>query len=177
MAREGPLARPSSCCSDALPRGRRGLASDRRGAIAVETALSFSLVLLPLFLGAADVAVLLATRFRLEAAVRNAVFYAYSSAANAQSVTGIENAATSGYGSGGPALTVATPTFAYYCIEANGTEATGTEESGSSASCPTGQSLATWLTVSVSASASLPVTIAPFPATVPLGASATVRVN
>jgi hypothetical protein len=116
-------------------------------------------------------------QFRLEEAVRNAVFFAYSSAANAASVSGIENAATSGYGSGGPALTVASPSFAYYCIAPNGTEATGTAETSASASCPSGQSLATWLTVSVSATVSLPVSTAPFPESVPLGAAATVRVN
>ena len=109
--------------------------------------------------------------------MRNAVFYAYSSASNAESVSGIENAATSGYGSGGPALTVATPAYSYDCIAPTGTEATGTAESSSSASCPTGQSLATWLTVSVSATVSLPVSIAPFPASMPLDASATVRIN
>ena len=153
------------------------LAADRRAAVAVESALTFSLILLPLFLGAADAAVLLAVQFRLEEAVHNALFYAYASAANATSPSGIENAATEGYGSDGPALTVATPSYAYYCIEPDGTEATGTEENSSSASCPSGQSLATWLTVTVSATVSLPVSIAPFPDSVPLSAGATVRVN
>lgn len=156
--------------------GRR-LAADRRAAVAVESALTFSLVLVPLFLGAADAAVLLAAQFRLEAAVHNALFYAYASAANATNPAGIENAATEGYGSGGPTLTVATPSYAYDCIAPDGTEATGTEESSSSASCPSGQSLATWLTVSVSATVSLPVSIAPFPDGVKLAASATVRVD
>jgi Flp pilus assembly protein TadG len=156
--------------------GRR-LAADRRAAVAVESALTFGLILVPLFLGAADAAVLLAAQSRLEAAVHSALFYAYASAANATSPSGIENAATEGYGSFGPALTVATPAYAYYCIEPNGTEATGTEEGSSSASCPSGQSLATWLTVSVSATVSLPVSIAPFPDSVKLAASATVRVD
>lgn len=156
---------------------RRSLLGDRRGVIAVETALTFSLFFIPLFLGGADVAVLMATQVQLQAAVRNELFYAYSSSSNAMDTAGIEAAATAAYGTGGPTLSVATPTYAYYCIAPNGTEATGTAESSSSATCPSGESLATWLTVSVSATVSLPVSTAPFSNTVPLGASATVRVN
>jgi Flp pilus assembly protein TadG len=155
----------------------RGVLADLRGAVAVESALTFSLLLLPLFLGGADVAMLMGTQLRLQAAVRNAVFYAYASSSNATDATAIENAATAGYGSGGPTLTVATPSYAYYCIAPTGTEATGTAESSSSANCPSGQSLATWLTVSVSATVALPFTVAPFAASMPLSAGATVRVN
>ena len=158
-------------------RCRRAVIADRLGAVAVESALTFSLLLLPLFLGGADVAMLMSTHLRLQAAVRNALFYAYASSTNAADPTGIESAATTGYGSGGPTLTVATPSYAYYCVAPTGTEATGTAESSSSASCPSGQSLATWLTVSVSATVALPFTIAPFAANMPLSASATVRVN
>ena len=156
---------------------RRSLLGDRRGVIAVETALTFSLFFLPLFLGGADVAVLMGTQLQLQAAVRNEIFYAYSSSSNATNTAGIEAAATVAYGTGGPTLSVATPTYAYYCIAPNGTEATGAAESSSSVTCPNGETLATWLTVSVSATASLPVSIAPFSATMPLSASATVRVN
>lgn len=145
--------------------------------IAVETALVFSLFFVPLLLGSADAAMLMKTEVQLEGAVRSAVFFAYSSSPNATDRAGVANAARVGYGSGGPALSVAAPTYAYYCILPTGTEASGTPVASAAASCPSGQSVGTWISVSVTADVSLPVSIAPFPASVPLRAGATVRIS
>lgn len=156
---------------------RRRFGADRRGVVAVETALVFGLFFVPLFLGGADAAMLMKTEVQLEGAVRSAVFFAYSSSANANDAAGVENAARVGYGSGGPALSVAAPMYAYYCITPTGTEASGTAVASATVSCPSGQSVGTWISISVTAEVTLPVSIAPFPASVPLSAGATVRVG
>lgn len=145
--------------------------------VAVETALVFSLLFVPLFLGGADAAMLMKTEVQLESAVRSAVFFAYSSSANANDPAGVENAARVGYGSGGPALSVAAPAYAYYCIPPTGTGASGTAVPSATAICPSGESVGTWISVSVSTDVTLPVSIAPFAASVPLSAGATVRVG
>ncbi|MBU6498791.1 MAG: pilus assembly protein [Rhodospirillales bacterium] len=148
----------------------------RRGAVAVETALVLLLVLLPLFAAGWDFAVVLTLQSRLDAALAGGLFVAYTGGANASSTTGVTNAAASAYGAATPSLATNAASLGYACIAPTGTRPSALSATVP-ASCPSGQSVATYLTVTVGASASLPLPIPVLAGTVPLARSGVVRVN
>lgn len=137
-----------------------------------------SLLLLPLLLGLWDYSVVLSVQARLDTALHAAMDYALATDANATDVSGIAQAANAAYGTTGPAPTIATPTVSYYCVSTDpaGTMATGAAASAG-ASCGSNQTLATYVTLSLAATVSLPLAIPGLGDTFPLGDNATVRVE
>src|SRR5579875_361443 len=98
---------------------RRTRHEDRRGSVAVEAALVLSLVLLPLLLAVWDLAEILATRARTDAAVQAAILATWSGADPA-------DAAIAAYGAAAPPLTVAPPQTGCVCTTPAGTRQNGT---------------------------------------------------
>jgi len=157
-------------------RRRRG----RRGVATVEAALAFSLVLIPLCLSVIGIGMALATANRLDRAIQAGLFHAWAnpgtpsawggpgstlaSQARAQAVTA--------YGPAAPAASIsATPTF--NCVTAGYIKVP--PPVAYNAACAVGDTLATYLTLTATASISPPG----FPGSVaiPLSVSATVRVQ
>lgn len=154
------------------------LARQRRASVSVEAALVISLVLLPLLLGLWDYSVVLSVQGRLDTALNAAMDYALATTANAADAQGIEQAANNAYGTAGPTPVIGTPTLSYYCISTNpaGTMANG-QAASAGASCGSNQTLATYVTLSLAATVSLPLTIPGVGDTFPLGDNATIRVE
>lgn len=154
------------------------LAQQRSAAVSVEAALVISLLLLPLLLGLWDYSVVLAVQARLDTALHAAMDYALATEANATDVAGIAQAADNAYGTAAPAPTIGTPTLSYYCVATNpaGTMASG-QAASAGASCGSDQTLATYVTLSLAATVSLPLSIPGLGDTFPLGDDATIRVE
>ena len=133
------------------------LRQDQSAVISIELALLAGLVLLPLTLGAVDAGELIVARARLDQALHAALFYAYSNA-NAK-VADVVTAAQAGYGTGGTPTVSAV--IAQYCIApATGYPQGATPSQPSNGSCQnTAQVVETYLTVTASASVTLPFTV------------------
>jgi Flp pilus assembly protein TadG len=140
---------------------RRGLARllrDRSGVAGVEAAMVISLVLVPLCLGVAAYAVVLADTARLDRALQSALFYIWSNPTGF-TTSGVQAAAASGYdntpyASTSPTLTV-TATSACYCVSSSAVK-------GASVSCTgtcTSGTVGTYVTVTASATFTLPVVV------------------
>lgn len=136
------------------------------------------LLLAPLLAGLWDYSVILAVQARLDKAVHAAMDYALATTTNATDVNGIQQAASNAYGTSGPSPSVGTPTLSYYCISIApaGTMADGTAASAG-ASCGSNQTLATYVTLSLATTVSLPVSLPGLGDSYALGDNATVRVE
>jgi Flp pilus assembly protein TadG len=152
----------------------RALLAARRGSVAVESALTITLVLLPLCLGAADLGVVFATQARLDAATEATVLAAWGNSAAASPAT-LQAVATQAYGAAPPALSVPTPTLVCVCLTvANGQESATPANCGGT--CASGQ-IASYLSLSLSTQVSLPVPIPALPSVVTLSSGGTVRIQ
>ena len=152
----------------------RRLRAARAASVSVEAALVMSFVLVPSALGCMDIALALTTRARLDQGLQAAVFYAW---ANVGSVTasGVQSAAIAGYGTATPRPT-ATATINTYCI----TPPTGNAQNGTSvpkSGCPSGELQASYLTITLDASLSLPFTVPELGSTMALSSAGTVRIQ
>jgi Flp pilus assembly protein TadG len=152
--------------------------AQRRGTASIEAALGIALVLIPLVLGVSGVGMALMTANRLDQALQAAVFYAWANpgtpaawSAQGSSAAAAAGTALAAYGAATPAATV-TASVAYYCVSGGYTQVPPAVTS--TTTCPSGQSLATYLTVT--ATASVISLGAPLPAVIPLVVSGTVRV-
>lgn len=136
------------------------------------------LLLAPLLAGLWDYSIILAAQARLDKALNAALDYALATSANATDVNGIQNAASNAYGTAGPPATVGAPTLSYYCISINpaGTMANGTASSAG-ASCGSNQTLATYVTLSLATTVSLPVSVPGLGDSYGLGDNGTIRVE
>lgn len=150
------------------------LARDRSGVISVELALIASLVLVPMTLGAVDAAQLIVARARLDQVIHQALFYAYANPG--VSGASVQANATAGYGSG-TVPTVSAPITQYCITPAIGYPAIGTPALPISGSCGNGQTLESYLTVTVSISVTLPFSVSWITQTVALSASGKARVS
>ncbi len=139
-------------------RGPARLLRDRRGVAAVEATMVISLVLVPLCLGVAAYGMVLADTARLDRALQAALFYIWSNPTGF-TTSGVQTAAASGYdntsyANASPALTV-TATSACYCVSSLAIK-------GSSVSCTgtcTSGTVGTYVTVTASATFTLPVVV------------------
>lgn len=124
------------------------LRRDRRGAIAVETALVLSFLLLPLLALLVDAGRALLLQYRVSRAMHSALIYAWG--VPAAPTADVITAAQDGYGPTGPALT-ATASYSNLCILPTGTRLLGVAPlSGNT--CLAGQVLATWVNATTSTS-------------------------
>jgi Flp pilus assembly protein TadG len=144
----------------------------RRGSASVEAALAVSLVLIPLALGTADVGATLATASHLDRALQSAIFHVW---ANPSSYTAasITQAASASYGTTAPTLSVSS-SKACSCVTSFYNPVAGI---ACTASCPTGQTRAVYLTIGVSTSYTLPAPIPGLASPRPLSVQGTVRVQ
>ncbi|MBV9783503.1 MAG: pilus assembly protein [Acidisphaera sp.] len=133
----------------ALRRWRR----DRAGSVTVETAIVVSVILVPLAMGAADFGVIMNTQARLDRALTMAAEYAWNAGSGA-TVSAIQSAAQTGYGTGAPSLT-ATAVISCYCVAANGTRLNGTAIA-CTGSCSSPNQLAEYVTLTASTAVTLP---------------------
>jgi hypothetical protein len=146
---------------------------NRRGSVAVEAALALGLVLVPLLLALSDLGLALSVQMRLERANQAALFYAWGT--SGASVASIKSAASAGYGISDPSFAAAA-SEACYCISPTGTRLSGTAVA-CTASCASGQQIATWLTVAASASVALPVPLPGYGSSIALSSGSTARVQ
>jgi Flp pilus assembly protein TadG len=152
-------------------------ARHRGGVASVEAALGISLVFIPLLLGIIGLGMALVTANRLDDALQAAVFYAWANpgtasawgSAGSTSVTGAQAAAAAAYGAGTPAATI-TVSVAFNCVSSGYLPT----QPASNYTCPTGQSVATYITTTAHASVTPPGLM--FPA-IPLTVSGTARVQ
>ena len=132
-----------------------GPLQDRHGSATVEAALAISLVLLPLTLGMIDFGEAIAETARLDRAYDAALYYIWANPGSVTAAT-IQQAAQSAYGTAAPTLSVSAST-ACWCVSASYVKAGAAT---CTATCPTGQTLAAYLTLSTTAQFPLPT---PFP--------------
>ena len=151
----------------------RRLRDERRGSVSLEAALVTTVFLIPLFLGSVDVASVLVTYFRVHRAQEAAVFYAWGNGGIASSAT-IQQAATTAFGTASPSPTVTSSTL-YYCVTTSQYLQSGMTSYTSTPTCSSGQQVASYLTVSVSAKTSLPVPFPVLPSSFTLTSSGAVR--
>ena len=129
--------------------------TDRIGSASVEAALAISLVLIPLCLGMVDMAATLAVTARLDRALQAAVYYVWANPTSL-SASNIQQAANAAYGSASPTLSVSTST-ACSCVLKSYQPVSSISCSNT---CPSGQTRASYMTISASTSYPLP---APLP--------------
>jgi Flp pilus assembly protein TadG len=151
---------------------RSSVRSDRRGSAGVEAALAVSLVLVPLSLGMADMGATLATSTRLDRALQSALFHVWANPGSYTS-SSISQAASASYGSVGPTLSVTSST-ACSCVSSSYNPIASV---ACTASCPTGQTRATYLTIGASTSYTLPAPIPGVTSPRPLSVQGTIRVQ
>ncbi len=132
----------------------RRLGGCTKGVAAVETAIVVSLVLLPLLAGVADIGIMAQQRDKLDEALQDAITYV--SAGNTGSA-GVTTAAQAAYGT---SIAVSTGTFCY-CVATGTTTPTAPTTVNCSGSCASGDVLETFMKITVSTAATLPV---PLPA-------------
>lgn len=147
--------------------------ADRRGVVSVEAALALALVVLPLLFGMFDLGSALTTRLRVDRALQAGLFGAWGIAG--ASTTQVAQAAVAGAGTGSPAVS-ATAAIACYCLSPTAT-VQGASAVACTATCPAGDVLGDWLSLTTSAPASLAFPIPGLAAALPLSATATVRIQ
>jgi Flp pilus assembly protein TadG len=149
---------------------------DRRGVAATEAALAAALILVPLALGVMDIGSAIADQARLDRALQAAAFYVWSNPTG-YTGAGIATAASAGYGTAAPTLTVTpsstvTPAPACYCISSGYVKASSVACTGS---CSSGQTVGAYLTITASATFTLPVTLPYLAASFSQTVSGTIR--
>jgi Flp pilus assembly protein TadG len=130
------------------------LLRDRAGVAAIEATITIGLILAPLSLGVIDYATALTDMVRLDQALQSAVYYVWNNQTGYTNA-GITAAADAGFGAAAPTPTVTTTT-ACSCVSSGYSKVSSVSCAGS---CPTNQTVATYLTITVSASFTLPVTV------------------
>jgi Flp pilus assembly protein TadG len=163
------LAR-SNRVSGARAAGRIRRLRDRRGIAAAEAALAVGLVLIPLTLGVIDYGLLVADEARLDRAMQAATFYVWNNLTSF-TASGIQSAATAGFGSASPTLTVSSST-ACVCVSSGYVKGAAVSCTGT---CPTGQQVGAYLTITTSARFTLPVSVPYLHSPVTRSLSGTIR--
>lgn len=152
----------------------------RDGVASIEAALGIALVLIPLCLGVIGLGMALVTADQLDRALQAAAFYAWANPGTASgwgstgsaSLAAARSAALIAYGTAGPTPTV-TASAAFYCVTAGYAQVQPAVSY--TTTCPSGDSLAIYLTVAASASVAPPGM--PTAAIIPLSVAGTVRVQ
>lgn len=143
---------------------------NRRGTATVEAAMALAFVIVPLCLGAADLALSVTTANRIDRALQAALFYIWANPGTA-TAAGAQAAAGASWGTTTPALALQVSTSCG-CVSG------GYQPAGSIActgTCPAGETLATYTTVTASTNVTLPFPLPGLPATYAPSVMATVR--
>jgi hypothetical protein len=156
-------------------RGIADLRKNRRGAAAIEAALVIGLVLVPLCLGVAAYGLVLVDTARLDRALQAGLFYVWSNPTGF-TTPGLQTAAAAGYdgtsyATASPALTVGAAT-ACKCVSSGYSPVSAVSCTGS---CPSGQTVATYVTVAASATFTLPIVVRSLISPLTQSVSGTVR--
>lgn len=146
---------------------------DRRGVVSIEAALALTFMLMPIMLGSTQFAFIFRTQSRLDTALQAGLQNVW--ATGTASDTAIKGAANANWGSNPPALNVVSAVAAYYCNKSDGTHASG--PTTSAATCPSGQTAATYVTLNMWAVPPAVVTLPGIPMPSRLSAMATVRMQ
>ncbi len=139
----------------------------------MEAALVLTFMLVPLMLGSTQLAFYFRTQSRLDTALQAGLQNVWVT--GIASYTAIKVAANANWGSNPPTLNVVAPVAAYYCNKSDGTHASG--PTTSAATCPSGQTVATYVTLDMWAVPPVVVTLPGIPAPSTLFATATVLVS
>ena len=130
-------------------------------------------MLVPIMLGSTQFAFVFRTQARLDTALQAGLQNVW--ATGTASDTAIKGAANANWGSSPPALNVVSPVAAYYCNKSDGTHASG--PTAAAATCPSGQTAATYVTLKMWAVPPAVVTLPGIPMPSTLSAIATVRMQ
>ena len=145
---------------------------NRRGAASVEAALGVSIVLIPLCLAGVNAAETEAVAARMDRALQAAIYYAWTNAGSYTNAN-VQSAASTAYGSASPTLAVNVST-ACTCV-------TSLYRFASSIvcllPCPLNQTQAKYVTVTETATYTLPAPFPAFPSSKSLNVTGTVRVQ
>jgi Flp pilus assembly protein TadG len=158
----------------------RHLWRDRAGVAATEAALVISLLLLPLCLGAIAYGAAVADAARLDRALQSAVYYVFSNYSSFTATGGISStttkaltsAATAGFGTAAPTPTVNVAQTCY-CVS-NSYAITGAAVACST-TCTGSQTIASYVTITVNATFTLPIGVATLASPLAQSVSGTVR--
>jgi Flp pilus assembly protein TadG len=136
------------------------LSQDRRGVAAAEATLAAALIFVPLALGMIDLGSAIADQARLDRALQAAAFYVWNNPSG-YTGAGIATAASAGYGTAGPTLTVTpsstvAPAPVCYCLTSGYIK--GSTTISCTGTCTSG-TLGAYLTITVSATFTLPVSV------------------
>lgn len=147
---------------------------NRRGTATIEAAMALAFIIVPLCLGTADLALAITTANRIDRALQAALFYIWANPGSA-TASGVQTAAAASWSGDTPSLTVSVST-ACACVSggyqpAGSVACTGTGTS----TCPAGQTLASYTTVTASTSVTLPFPLPGLPSAYAPNVSATVR--
>ena len=149
--------------------------ADRRAVVSIEAALALGLVVLPMLLGLFDLGTALTVRLRVDRALQAGLFGAWGVAG--ASAAQISQAAVAGAGSGSPAVSASTD-LACYCLPPTGTlQDASPAACGDAGSCPSGQVLGEWVTVTASAPVSLAFPLPGVASPLVLSATGTARIQ
>jgi Flp pilus assembly protein TadG len=146
------------------------LLRDRRGVAATEAAFATSLVLIPLSLIAIAYGAALADGARLDRALQAAIYYVWNNPTGF-TTNGITNAAQAAFGTAAPTLTV-NASSACSCVSSGYSIVSSVACNGS---CPNNETVATYLTITASASFTLPVTVSYLASPLSQSVSGTIR--
>lgn len=146
----------------------------RRGSVAVETALAFLFIGIPLLIGVVDFGTLFLTQMRLDHAARTAALAAWGNGGGLPPGV-LRSLVAATYGVDGPPLTMTGPAFSCFCLSVTGGSESATP-AACGGTCSAGQA-ATYLSLSVSALTPLPIPLPGLPAAVSLSSGGMVRVQ
>jgi|BEDMetMinimDraft_2_1075160.scaffolds.fasta_scaffold10159_1 uncharacterized membrane protein len=146
----------------------------RSGSVAVETALTFLFLGVPLLIGMVDFGTLFVTQMRLDRAARAAVLAAWANGGSIAAGT-LQSVVGATYGANSPPLILSGPSFSCYCLSFSGGVETATPAACGSG-CASGQA-ASYLSLSLSAATPLPIPLPGLPAAVTLSSGGRVRVQ
>jgi Flp pilus assembly protein TadG len=157
------------------------LGADEGGSIALETALVMTFFLVPLVLGMTDLGLVFMTRAQLDQGLQAALFYAWYNNPTVVTNANVQAAAIAGVGQTSQTPT-ATVTQTNYCVtsptgsNANGTP-TGSTRATYATACTGSTIPATYMTVTVSVTLTLPVTVPYLANPVTLTSTGTARIQ
>jgi Flp pilus assembly protein TadG len=153
-----------------MGRGVRRLLKAKDGAVAVETALVSSLILVPLLLGLWDVAQIAMAQAQLDEALQDAITYV--AATGSTSSSSITTAGQAAYGS---AISVSS-SQACYCVNTTTTTPTAPTSVSCTGTCSSG-SMEQFMSITVSTTVTMPFPVPYLGSTIALSSSGNAQIG